>query len=198
MRHVWVSAMLLTAVVPSACIGQQLKDSNKGDASASGVLVGRSGKPMANARVFLGKVEDDEEVLQAKVRLGGLPIVRTDAQGRFKISGFLPGSYTLVYSLAGGPSIAPAEISIKALQAVTRSIMPQLKGVEIGTTQPFDERKWGNMFTLLKGHTFRGEGANMKIWNATVRRGPAGPYLEIRRGLIWQGDFNDVVGHQKT
>jgi hypothetical protein len=31
----------------------------------------------------------------------------------------------------------------------------------------------------------------MKIWNATLRRGAAGPYLEARRGLIWQGDFND-------
>jgi len=58
MRHLWVPAMVLTAVVPVACIGQQPKSSNKGDASASGIRVGRSGKPMANARVFMGKVED--------------------------------------------------------------------------------------------------------------------------------------------
>jgi len=25
----------------------------------------------------------------------------------------------------------------------------------------------------------------MKIWNATVRRGPQGPHMEIRRGVIW-------------
>lgn len=190
MRHLRIHAIALTAVVPFACIGQQPKSSNKGDASASGVLVGRSGKPMVNARVFLGKVEDDQEVLQARVRLGGLPIAQTDAQGRFKISGFVPGRYTLVYSPAGGPSIVPTEFSIKALQAVTRSILPQMNGVEIGLTQPLDERKW-SIFTLLKGHTFRGEGANMKVWNATLRRGAAGPYLEVRRGLIWQGDFND-------
>jgi hypothetical protein len=78
------------------------------------------------------------------------------AQGRFKINGFVPGSYTLVYSVAGGPLIAPAEFSIKALQAVTRSILPQMNGVEIGLTQPLDERKW-SIFTLLKGHTFRGK-----------------------------------------
>ena len=190
MCHLWIRAMVLTAVLTVACLGQQPKSSNKGDASASGVLVGRSGKPMVNARVFLGKVEDDQDVLQARVKLGGLPISQTDAQGRFKINGFVPGSYTLLYSLAGGASIAPAEISIRSLQAVTKSILPLMNGVEIGTTQPLDERKW-SIFTLLKGHTFRGEGANMKVWNATLRRGATGPYLEVRRGLIWQGDFSD-------
>jgi hypothetical protein len=31
----------------------------------------------------------------------------------------------------------------------------------------------------------------MKIWNATLRRGATGPYLEMRKGVIWQGDFKD-------
>jgi len=31
----------------------------------------------------------------------------------------------------------------------------------------------------------------MKIWNATVRRGQNGPYMEIRRGLIWLQRFED-------
>jgi len=189
-HHFWIRAMVLTAVVPATCIGQQPKPSYKGDASTSGVLAGRSGKPMGNARVFLGKVEDDQDVLQGTLRLGGLPIAQTDAQGRFKISGFAPGRYTLVYSPAGGSSIVPTEISIKALQAVTKSILPQMNGVEIGLTQPLDERKWST-FTLLKGHTFHGEGANMKIWNATLRRGATGPYLEMRKGMIWQADFKD-------
>ena len=65
-----------------------------------------------------------------------------------------------------------------------------MQRVEIGTSQPLDDRKWG-VFTLLKGHTFWGEGANMKVWNATLRRGSTGPYLEVRRGSIWRGDFND-------
>jgi len=190
MHHFWIRAVVLAAVVPAACSGQQPKPSYKGDASASGVLAGRSGKPMGNAHVFLGKVEDDADVLQGTLRLGGLPIAQTDAQGHFKISGFSPGSYTLVYSPAGGASIVPTEISIKALQAVTKSILPQMNGVEIGLTQPLDERKWST-FTLLKGHTFRGEGANMKIWNATLRRGATGPYLEVRKGWIWQADFKD-------
>ncbi|MCS7316596.1 MAG: hypothetical protein RMI94_00930 [Bryobacterales bacterium] len=37
----------------------------------------------------------------------------------------------------------------------------------------------------MKGHTFMSEGPSMKICNATVRRGQTGPYMEIRRGLIW-------------
>ena len=31
----------------------------------------------------------------------------------------------------------------------------------------------------------------MKIWNATLRRGATGPYLEMRKGVIWQADFKD-------
>jgi hypothetical protein len=31
----------------------------------------------------------------------------------------------------------------------------------------------------------------MKIWNATIRRNPAGPYMEIRRGALWQERLND-------
>jgi hypothetical protein len=31
----------------------------------------------------------------------------------------------------------------------------------------------------------------MKVWNATVRRGQLGPFLELRRGLVWLQDFDD-------
>ena len=31
----------------------------------------------------------------------------------------------------------------------------------------------------------------MKIWNATVRRGATGPYLEMRKGRVWQANFTD-------
>jgi hypothetical protein len=31
----------------------------------------------------------------------------------------------------------------------------------------------------------------MKIWNATVRRGPQGPFLELRRGRLWLQNFED-------
>jgi hypothetical protein len=29
----------------------------------------------------------------------------------------------------------------------------------------------------------------MKIWNATARWGPQGPYMEMRRGVIFQQQF---------
>jgi hypothetical protein len=44
---------------------------------------------------------------------------------------------------------------------------------------------------LLKGHTFFAEGANMKIWNATARWGPQGPFMEVRKGVIVQQQFPD-------
>jgi len=190
MHQVVFRAAILAVVLSAAGAGQQPKSSTKIDTSASGVLVGRSGKPMANARLFLGKIEDDQQVLQANVKLGGLPISRTDAQGQFKFTGFTPGAYTILYYPAGGPSIVSTQISIKALLAVDSSILPLMKGVEIGTTTPLDEKKWG-VFTLLKGHTFWGDGPKMKVWNATLRRGSAGPYLEVRKGVIWQADFSD-------
>ena len=31
----------------------------------------------------------------------------------------------------------------------------------------------------------------MKIWNATARLGSQGPYIEIRRGVIWQEQLKD-------
>ena len=55
MRHLWLSAIVLMVVV-SASVGQQPKSSTKPPTSISGVLTGRSGKPLARARVFLGKV----------------------------------------------------------------------------------------------------------------------------------------------
>jgi len=36
-------------------------------------------------------------------------------------------------------------------------------------------------------------GKNMKIYNATLRRGQQGPYLEVRRGTIWLQDFQDKI-----
>jgi len=181
--------VFLTVVLPAFC-SDQPKPAAKGTASASGVLVGRSGKPLAHARVFLGKVEDTEDTLMAKVRLNGLPVSQTDAQGKFQFTGFAPGNYTILYYPAGGPSFAPSEISIQALQAVDKSILPLMKNVEIGTTTQLDDRKWAS-FTLLKGHTFWGQGEHMKIWNATAKRNPSGPYLELRKGTIWRVDLTD-------
>lgn len=140
----------------------------------------------------MGEIAGDQEVLYAKVKLPTtLPSATTDEQGRFQLKGFLPGEYTLVYLPAGAPPVMPAEINIKAFLAVTKSIAPLLRNFELGKNEPYPERPWGREFTLLKGHTFMSEGPTMKIWNATVRRGQNGPYMEIRRGLIWLQRFED-------
>ena len=185
--------LVLTAVALPACAMEIPKPLTKSAISATGVLTGRSGKPMANARLFMGMVEGDQDEEEAKVVLSGLPFAQSDAHGRFQTTGFAPGRYTILYYPTGGPSVAPAQFTIKSLSAVAPSILPLMKNVEIGISAPLEQRNWGNAFTLLKGHRFWGQGSHMKIWNATVRRGPTGPYLEIRKGRVWQAAFTDKV-----
>ncbi len=172
--------------------GGQPKPQPKSGAMAGGVFVGRSGKPMVKARLFLGEILGDQEVTYAKIKLlGALPAATCDDQGKFQFKGFPPGEYTIVYQPAGATAVVPTEINIKPFLAVTRSIVPEMSGLELGKNEPYPERVWGGVFTLLKGHTFRSEGPNMKIWNATVRRGPQGPHMEIRRGVIWLHRLGD-------
>jgi len=179
---------LVLASIALCFAGQQLKSQPKQATTASGVFLGKSGKPMAGARLILCQVLEDE----AKIRL--LPNVGTataDQAGRFTIRGFNPGRYTLIYLPAGVDVAIPNEIDTSALEAVDKSILPLLVKVELGTDTPYPARPWGRQFTLLKGHTFWSMGTNMKIWNATVRRGPDGPFLELRRSTTWLGNFND-------
>jgi hypothetical protein len=101
--------------------------------------------------------------------------------------------YAVLYAPVSASKVLPAEINIKALAAVTRSPLPMLRDTQIGDTgAPNPDRLWGRTFTLLKGHTFYAEGANMKIWNATARWGAQGPYMEIRRGVIVEQRFPDT------
>ena len=189
------SIRLFVLVGALALLAQAQKQTTepKSGTVAGGVFVGRSGKPMAKARLVLGEILGDQEVTYAKVKLlTGLPPSICDDQGRFQLKGFPPGEYTIVYQ-PGGAGAVPAEINIKPFLGVTRSLTPELRGYELGKNEPYPERIWGREFTLLKGHTFYSEGANMKIWNATVRRGPQGPYVEIRRGLIWQQRIDNNV-----
>jgi hypothetical protein len=192
MSLIWFRPLMLAAVA-SLLADPQPKSQPKSGATASGVFVGRSGKPMAKARLIVGEVVSDEELLYAKIKLpSNLPAALTDDKGQFQLTGFPPGRYTIVYQLAGATTIPPAEINIKALSAVTRSILPFMVKTEIGTSgEPFAQRVWGRTFTLLKGHTFYSEGANMRIWNATARLSQQGPYLEIRKGVIWLVQLND-------
>ncbi len=153
MGLVWQWAAIFALVAVSGA-DQPQKSHPKGESGAGGVIVGRSGKPLANARLFLGQVVGDQEITQARVKIGGLPISQANAQGQFQFGRVFPGAYTIVYQPAGAPSIVPAEISIKAFVAETRSIVPLMRNVEIGTSGPMAERSWGGQFTLLKGHTF--------------------------------------------
>ncbi len=154
-------------------------------ATATGTFMARSGKPMAGAEIMLAKVAADEEFQHARISL--VPDVRavTDAQGRFELKGFQPGIYLWVYRPTAAGGVIRADADIRGLSAVTKSVVPLMRGYEIGRDKPLDERVWGKVFTLLKGHTFYSQGEFMRIWNATARRNPNGPYIEIRKGAIW-------------
>ena len=141
---------------------------------------------MAGARLILCEVLEDRDSFYGRLKLlPNVPTATADKTGRFQFQGFAPGTHTIIYSPAGADVMMPTEISIKSLEAVTRSIAPLLRNTELGKNDPYAPRPWGPQLTLLKGHTFWSDGANMKIWNATLRRGQQGPYLEVRRGLIW-------------
>jgi hypothetical protein len=142
MGLVW-RIVTLSAFVAVSGAGQPPKSQPKGEPGPRGIVVGRGGKPLANARLFLGQVAGDQELVQAKVKIGGFPITQANAQGQFQFEHIAFGSYTVVYQPAGAPSIVPAEISIKAIAAETRSILPLMQSVEIGTSEPMAERSWG-------------------------------------------------------
>ena len=187
----WARVLLLPAVGVCLLTTQQAKSQPKASATAGGVFVGRSGKPMAKARVMLGELK----ILGGSpisLRLGPKPLAAVaDGSGGFQFTGFTPGSrYAIVYQPAGAGAAAPAEINIKGLASFLVSFLPSLRGVEVGARgAPYPDRPWGNEFTLLKGHTLfclQYGGSFMKIWNATVRCGANGPYLEYRKGEILQ------------
>lgn len=173
---------LVLMLAAAVCV-QPAFSQTKPTAVANGVFVGRSGKPMAKTRVLLGQVAEDGETLYAWLKMpANLPSAVTDEKGQFQLKGFAPGAYAIVYVPPGGPSVLPAQISIKSLTAVTASMLPMMKG-ELPRADA--DKPWGKQYVLLKGHSFYSEGPNMKIWNATVRKVPNGPYFEVRKGLIW-------------
>ena len=159
--------------------------------TAAGVFTGRSGKPMAQARLVLGSVASDEQWRYALIKLvNNVTSAVADEKGRFQFKGVTPGTYTIVYQPAGATMLLPPQISIRALSAEDRSILPGMRDVEAGKSDPFPPRAWGQTFTLLKGHTFWCMGNNMKIWNATVRWQREGLCMEMRKGVIWQDKFD--------
>ena len=188
-----VRIILLAAMATYFCGGQTAKSQSKAGVTARGVFVGRSGKPMAKTRMILAEVAGDQEVIYAKIKLAvNPPITITDDKGQFQFAGVTPGLYCALYQPSTASKVLPAEINIKALAAVAKSPFPLLHDVQLGDTgTPNPERVWGRTFTLLKGHTFFLQGQYMKIWNATARWGAQGPYVEVRKGMIVQEQFND-------
>ena len=200
MGTIWFRVLVLPAVCAFLLAAQQtktqVKTETKGTATASGVFLGRSGKPMARARLILGSVVGNEDTAYATIRLGASPpSAVTDENGRFQITGFAPGQYTFLYQPAGAtPAPPPPEIDITKLAGVLPSIMPALNNVEIGKTEPFPDRRWAGGFTLIKGHTMyciQVGGGFMKIWNGTARRGLQGLHLEFRRGAVVRDHWVD-------
>jgi hypothetical protein len=194
MSPVRVCLPVLLAAMLSSLAGQQPKSQPKPAAvTAAGVFTGRSGKPMAKARLVLGEVAADGQWRYALIkRVKNVGAAVADEKGRFQFKGVTPGTYTVLYQPTGASMILPVQISIRGLSAEDKSILPLMRDVEIGKSYgPLAERAWGQTFTLLKGHTFWSLGANMKIWNATVRWRQQGPYVEVRKGVIWQERFDE-------
>ncbi|MBI3665233.1 MAG: hypothetical protein HY236_03245 [Acidobacteria bacterium] len=199
MGSTWFRGLVLSAVGVSLLAAPQTAAARPaGGATVSGVFMGRSGKPMGKSRLFLGVVEKDEETLFAGIRLGKKPpSALTDDSGNFQFTGITPGKYVILYEPPPNAQVVPPEqFDIKKLQAVIPSFLPMLKNLEVGKTgPPFPNRPWGGReFLVLKGHTLKTVemgGSFMKIWNATVRRGLSGPYVEMRNGVVEQHDLAD-------
>lgn len=156
--------------------------------TAGGTFLGRSGKPMARARLIVCEALLD----QGKIRLlPNIPTATADQAGRFALKGFEPGSYAIVYLPAGANAAIPNEINVSALEASDRSPVPLLNRIELGTDKPNAPRPWTSQFTLMRGHTFWAMGPYIKVWNATVRRGALGPFLELRHGVVWVVQLRD-------
>ncbi len=183
--------LLLSALLPPADVG--LASPPQAGVTVNGTLVGRSGKPLGKAWVCLGQLSKDAEGKDAGLALTQLTATADD-NGRFQIKGVAPGAYTLVYRPAPATGAkGGGKISIRQLSQVIRSFLPAFRDREVGTSSPFEDRPWPSAaeFTLLKGHTLycAGVSPHMKIWNATVRSGRQGPYLEMRKNVIWRQDF---------
>jgi len=185
MRTCGFSLALLAA---TACLWAQPKPAT----SASGMFVGRSKAPMAGVRLILCEPQVDPARHQGKlIPVKGVPAAFADAAGKFTFKGFTPGRYSIVYVLPGVDAPLPPELDVSSLDTASKSRTPLLVKVEIGASGPaFQPVMWGD-FTLLKGHTFWTLGPTMKVWNATARRGQRGPYIEVRKGVVWQQELQD-------
>jgi len=172
--------------VPPAAGAEAPKPTSPAEMIARGLFLGRSGKPMAKARLMLGEISGDDVFRYARIRLvAKVATAVADSEGKFEFKGFTPGVYTIVYQPGGSAGIVPVEIPIRTLSGTTDSIAPLLRGFELGRETPFGKRPWGTYFTLLEGHTLYSDGPKMRIWNATARYSQGGAHVEMRRGEPW-------------
>ena len=177
---------------PAAGAPEAVGDPTPGQIVAGGTFMGRSGKPMAGARLVLGTVSGDEMFPHSNITLAAAALTAVaDEQGRFQFTDFTPGPYTIVYQLKGDSDLIIASLNIKTLSATDKSIAPLLKNFELGKDEPYEPRAWGKQFTLMDGHTLFSHGNTMRIWNATARDGKQGPYVEIRRNKLWLEELDD-------
>jgi hypothetical protein len=183
MRLKWLHMVVLLAIA-GVLPGQQPKSQSKPGSTASGVFVGRSGTPMTGARLILCSVHENRDSFRGVLRLlADVPTATADKTGRFEFRGFAPGRFCIIYLPSGVQAVMPNEIAINTLEGIDKSIAPLLRNYELGKSKPYGERPWAE-FTLLKGHTLWSMGDTMKLWNASVRRGKQGPFLEVRRGVV--------------
>ena len=85
------SLRVMALVMTFLCTSQPAKPQPKPGAPASGVFMGRSGKPMANMRLILAEVTGDQELTYAKIKLAmNPPTAVTDDKGQFHSQVWLP------------------------------------------------------------------------------------------------------------
>jgi len=168
------------------------EDPTPGAVVAAGVFTGRSGKPMAGAKMYLGEPVKDDQLAFATVKLvDAVATAVADREGRFQFKGFKPGEYTIVYQPAGTSGLMPQEIPVKALTGEVDSLAPGLNEIELGKNKSFDPRPWGRGYTLLEGHTLWAQGQKMAIRNATAQRRRGGACVEVRRSYLWTQELED-------
>ena len=76
--------------------------------------MGRSGKPMAGAKLVLGTITGDTRYPDTLIKLARkVDTVTADKEGKFQFKGFEPGEYTVLYLPRGAGSLFPTNFASK-------------------------------------------------------------------------------------
>ncbi|MCP5117807.1 MAG: hypothetical protein GY953_43870, partial [bacterium] len=94
---------------------------------ATGTFMGRSGKPMAGAKLVLGTISGDTQYPDDLITLAeNVDTATVDKEGKFQFKDFEPGKFTILYLPRGGGSLFPRELRVKVLGGTMDSIAPLL------------------------------------------------------------------------